>query len=335
MPVSVVAALGAGAAMLGIVHSSIPWRSGAAALIAAVAAVGVTVIAGLALDAAPVGFLVAMAAFSFPVLVLVEAAAVASGAGRVGRWVVLLSWALVVFPAAAVVPSALTSGCAAPECRIEDFGGVLPLVVSSAAFELLAALPVAARTGATRLEHRVRARVLAALAGVWVAFAVWLASLEGAVDEYIPRILLAAVLGPAAGSVGWALIEVLRQRRRPAPRSLALGLLAGMVAVTPSAASVGMPWLPVVGALAGALGALVFVAPASGASLAPRIAASALVAALVGFLAPAVSGESVGVIFSGQLVGLVQPVIVFAAVAAFAVVVSLPIWMVVRRGNRA
>ena len=82
---------------------------------------------------------------------------------------------------------------------------------------------------------------------LWLGFAVWLAHLEGAIDQYVPRILLAAVLSPIAGAIAWLAVDGLRAMGQHPGRSLAFGLLAGMVAIMPGAVTVSFPWVLLVG----------------------------------------------------------------------------------------
>ncbi len=144
-------------------------------------------------------------------------------------WALVLTWSLVVFPVCAVVPPLIFGMCAESECRVEDFGGGLALLVSSAASVLLA---WRAPGGVARESW---ARFALPVLLVWVAGALWLASLEGVIDAYTWRILLAALAAPLAGAVAWTLVDVLRRSDRHPLRSAADGLLAGLVAIVPGA----------------------------------------------------------------------------------------------------
>jgi Amt family ammonium transporter len=237
----------------------------------------------------------------------------------------------VVFPAALLVPLLATSGCLAPDCGFEDFGAALPLVVSSAAFVLLAWLPagVHERSEPARPSNP---RAIVATALLWPASVAWLMHLEGMIDDYSPRIALAAVVIPVASAAGWLAVDRLRNKPRPVGRSLALGLAAGMVVALPGAVSVGMPWAPIAGALAGAVAALVFSASERDvAGLAARWGMTLLAAAAVGFVAPAISGDTVGLIFAARASVLTVPLLALVAVATFSVAVSAPVWVLVRR----
>ncbi|CAN5389426.1 hypothetical protein BH11ACT3_BH11ACT3_11510 [soil metagenome] len=330
--VGVLASVLASWGVLTLVRPILRGRMVWAAVAAAAATIAVTTAAGLIAAVAPASFLVGLGVFTLPVLILLETAAAASGADRFARWLLMLVWGLVVFPAALIVPLLVTRDCADAGCGFVDFGGALPLLASAAAFVLLAWLPAGVHEHAPAMDARASHRAILAIAAVWLAFAVWLAHLEGVIDAYIPRIMLAAAVGPAAAALGWLIVDRLREVRRPVTRSLGLGLVAGIAATLPGAVSVGMPWSPIVGALAGALGALVFsTAAASRAGLASRWGLAVLVATAVGFLAPAISGEAVGVLFTARWAGLSAPVLAFVGVTLFAMLVSAPVWVLVRR----
>ncbi|HEY4153177.1 MAG TPA: hypothetical protein VGM38_07620 [Pseudolysinimonas sp.] len=276
-------------------------------------------------------YLIGICAFAVPVLVLLEAAAIGSGADRVGRWVLMLVWGGIVFPLAALVPLWLTAGCAGTDCELEDFGGALPLLVSSGAFVVLAWLPAGVIERADPDPHDNR-RAMLALLVFWLAFVVWLAQLEGAIDEFTPRIALAAVVGPVSSALVWLLVDRARNVHRPVVRSLVLGLVAGIAATMSGAVTVGFPWNLAVGALAGCLSSLAYSGRASAAAgIAARWGFVILVASAVGFLAPAISGDTVGILFSAQLDVLSVPVLSFLGVSLFSLVASAPAWVLLRR----
>lgn len=326
----VAAALLATAAVVVLVRPVLAARMTGPAAASALATAVVTIAVGWSLHLASPEFLLGISVFSLPVLLLLEAAAIASGADRFARWLLMLAWGVIVFPVSALVPLALTAGCLAPDCGFEDFGAGLPLLVSSGAFVLLAWLPAGVRERAELDRLSIRRALIAGLA-LWVAAAAWLVHLEGAFDEFTGRILVAALVGPLGGAVGWLLADILRNTRRSTVRSLLAGLVAGMVATLPGAVSVDLPWSVIVGVIAGGLASLIYSARGADAGLASRWGATILVAAAVGFLAPPVSGDTVGMIFTARAAVLTTPVLMFFAVAGFAVAVSAPVWVLVRR----
>jgi len=295
--------------------------------VATVLAIALTTSAGILTDADDASFLVAISFGAAPIAILLGAAAGEAAPGRssVARLLVWV-WAGFVFPVCVVVPSLLYRTCAAPECRVEDFGGGLALLVSSSASVLLAWRAHA------EAEGREWVRFAVSVAVLWVAAAAWLVSLEGAVDDYSGRILMAALLSPVAGGFAWLLVDVLRQSGRHPLRSYADGVVAGLVAIIPGAASVSFPWSLVVGALAGAAAAIVFGAKRIGsAGRAGHWALVALTATAIGYLAPAISGDTIGFMFSGRIAAFIPPLATFLAVAAFGVVTSTPAWALARR----
>jgi Amt family ammonium transporter len=286
---------------------------------------------GTASGVAPAEYLIGISAFALPVLVLMEAAAIGSGADRTGRWILMLAWGCVVFPLAALLPLWLTAACAGSDCELQDFGGALPLLVSSSAFVVLAWLPagVAERTDID--AHSTR-RVITALLVLWLAVVLWLVPLEGAIDSYTPLIVFAAVLGPIAGAVGWLISDRARGVSRPVLRSAVFGVIAGIAAMMPGAVIVTFPWSLAVGAMAGAFGSLAYSSRVSlSAGIATRWGLVVLVATAVGFFAPAISGNSIGILFSAHLDVLAVPVMSFAGVTLASVMVSAPAWVLLRR----
>jgi Amt family ammonium transporter len=298
------------------------------ALVAAVLTTSVTSILGLLTGAARLDYLLALSAFTLPVLVLLEAAAIASGADRLARWVLMLGWGLVVFPGAALIPLIVTAPCRFTGCGFEDFGGALPLFVSASAYVLLAWSP----PGAVPVSPVRGSEAIAGVLGFWFAFAIWLTSLEAAPDAYIPRILLAGVVGPAAGALGWFLVDKAKAIGRPAIRSLGFGFFAGIAATASGAVIVSFPWSAVVGALAGIVAALIHASrPIAAGGTAPRWGLTLLGATAVGFLAPPISGDTVGILFSAQVGVLAPPLVAFFGVAVGAALVSAPVWVLLRR----
>ncbi len=303
------------------------WPALGAAAVGALLTIGL----GLVFGVAPVEYLIGVSAFAVPMLVLLEAAAIGSGADRRGRWILMLAWGGIVFPLAALVPLWLTDACAGTDCELEDFGGALPLLVSSSAFVLLAWLPAGVVERATADPHSNR-RAMAALLVLWVAVLLWLVQLEGAIDEFVPRILLAGVLAPVAGGLGWLIADRARGVPRAIPRSLVLGVITGLAAAMPGAVTVTFPWIIAVGALAGALGSIVYSSRgAASAGIATRWGFVMLVAVAVGFIAPAIAGDTLGILFSARVDVLLTPVVSFAGVTFVSVIVSAPAWILLRR----
>jgi ammonia channel protein AmtB len=319
------------AALVRMLRPRSPGEAVMRACVTAAGAAAVSVVAGTLTEADTAAFFLASSFAAAPVSVLLGAAAEEARPGRRGvAWALALVWGVLVFPVCAVIPPLVFGLCEASECRVEDFGGGLALLVSSAASVLLAWRAPAdhARESWTRFALPVLV--------IWVAGAFWLGSLEGVIDVYTARILLAALVAPVGGAAAWMLVDVLRRAERHPLRSAADGVLAGLVAIVPGAAGISFPWSLAVGALAGAVAALVYgLRRLSSAGRAGHWALVVLASTAVGYLAPAVSGDSIGLLFSGRIAALLPPMLAILAVAAIGVLVTAPIWAIGRRGSSA
>ncbi len=301
------------------------------ALAAVAAASGVAVGLGALTGAETTAFLLASAFAAAPVAVLLGGAAEETAPGRPAvAWSLVLVWAVVVFPLAAVVPPLLLSACEASECRVEDFGGALALLVTSASAVLLAW-----RAPSSGAREGWGGFALPAVI-IWLAAAAWLVSLEGVVDAYTPRILTAALLAPAGGAAGWLLVDLLKGTPRHPARSAADGLLAGLVAIVPGAAGISFPWSLIVGVLAGSAAALVYGSRRlSSGGRAGHWALVVLASTAIGYLAPAIAGDTIGFVFTGRIAALAPPVATFASAAALGLLASIPSWLLARHARRA
>jgi hypothetical protein len=301
------------------------------AIAAAVLTTAVTTFVGTLTDVARIDYLLGLSAFALPVLVLLEAAAIGAGSGALGRWILMLGWGLIVFPGAALLPLVITEPCRLNGCGFTDFGGALALFASASAYVLLAGRPPAAPPPVVRGTE-----AIAAVLGFWVMFAIWLASLEADLDAYIPRILLAGVVGPVAGALGWLLVDRLKAVERSRLRSLGFGFLAGIAATASGAVSVSFPWTAVVAVLAGMVAALIHASrPIARAGPATRWGFTLLGATAMGFLAPPVWGDAVGILFSAEVGVLATPLMAFFGVALGSLAVSAPAWLIIRRRRAA
>ncbi len=326
--VSVAAGLLAAIAVLRLVSPVLAGRRAWPALVTALVTTTLTIGAGVIADVATLDYLIGLCAFTLPVLVLLEAAAIAAGADSAARWVLMLVWGVAVFPIAAVVPLFGMLGCDGPGCGFNDFAGALPLFASASAFVVLAWRPAGAPAAAVGAIGSGRA--VAAVLAFWAAYVVWLASLEAAIDHYTLRILLAGVVGPLSGAVGWLLVDVGRGAMRAPAAGFASGLVAGMAAAASGAVTVSFPWSALVGGLAGAVAALAH-AGLVGGTAATRWGVAVLAATAVGFLAPPISGDTVGVLFSAQVSVLLAPLMAIVGVSVWSALASAPAWVLLRR----
>ena len=304
-----------------------------AALIGGALATASTSAVGLAAGYDDAGFLISMSALAGAVAVPLFGLALASGASRRLGAAYALVWAALVLPVATVAPLAVAEATGRAS-SIQDFGGALGLVVSAAAYAF-----VSARRSPLRVTPGTAvgtpALHIAAIAVFWIAFAVWLSALEGAIDEYVPRLFFAALLAPVGGGIGWLLVDRLRATGELPRRSVRFGVLAGVAAVMSCAAAIPLSAVPVVGFLAGAIAGLVHAGRRlRRARVAVRTAAAAMTAGATGLLASAIIGERAGFVADANIQTLTTQVAAFTAVVAWAAVIGLVMRFVLARTAR-
>ncbi|WP_166864631.1 hypothetical protein [Salinibacterium sp. ZJ70] len=295
------------------------------AVLAAGVASSVACTLGVLLDLESPDFLLALSVSVGPLALVVGSVLETAGARRAEVWSVVMGWAVVAFPFAVLAPPFIASACGLADCGAEDFGGVLAVVVSTAAATLVgvlaigrdAASPPGVPSGASLAWTRI-----AAVAGLmWLSSAVWLVSLEGVIDEYMVHIATSAFLAPLGGLFAWGAVLVGRGVDPRQPRTLLGGLGSGFIAVLAGAASLSPASALLTGVLGGAVGAGIL-GTRTGTVSARRGAIGALAVAAVGLMAPAVVGETTGFVFSGRLAAVVPPAALFVLVAAASAVVA-------------
>lgn len=243
-------------------------------------------------------------------------------------------WAATVVPLGVVGPSLVTAACS-DACAAEDFGGAFPLVIGTGAFLLV---PSAVTIGRNRMRSGTgdRLRDLLIASAFWIAFVVWLAALEGNLDEYSPTLATAAVIGPALGALGWMFADRIRGVQITVRRALRMGLLAGMGGILSGVAAVATPWMLLIGVVCGSVGALVH--DSRGMRSSPpttRAAVAALVVGVIGVLAPGILGATLGFFFAARVDVILTQLAVAAAMAVVAIAASIPVALLLRRRDTA
>lgn len=328
--IAVVAALGMGVGAWALVRRSVPvplWPIAVTGIVAMVLSGTAASLTGAI--AAPIA--VSIAAASIPISVPLLAASRIGSHANLAMLIASIAWSVVVVPFAIVAPPVFVTLCPPEACVVEDFGGGLAMVVSAGAFLVV---PSVATLGRNQLRSGTGAGLLdvAFAALIWAAFIVWLAALEGDVDEYTSGIALAAVVAPAAGAVGWLIVDKARGVDATVGRALRMGLLAGMGVILPGVVAVSLPWALIIGFLGGSVGALTHDAKGMATS-APgtRAAVAALVVGTLGMAAPGIVGARLGFIFAARADVLLTQFAAVAAVAIVAIGVSVPVAIVMRR----
>ncbi|TPW70897.1 hypothetical protein [Schumannella sp. 10F1B-5-1] len=333
LPAAILAAalLALSAVLLVRASVRVPWwlplGAGAAAVLCSAA------LAAL-LGGPPPVFAATVATAAAPVSVPL-AAALSRGRRRDARPLIAVAvWAVVLVPAALVVPGRVAATCPPTACVVEDFGGALAFVIATGGFLLV---PSIATIGRNRLRSGSGSRAVDLVAGLAIVplFAVWLAAAEGDVDDYTVPLLITALLAPALGALGWLIVDRIRGVDATAGRALRLGVVAGIAVVLPGAAAMTPPYLIGLGLLGGVVGALAHDAKAIVSSPEGlRAAVAALTIGAVGMLAPGILGTSIGFVFAARTDVTGMQLVATLAVAVLAVTVSIPVAVVGRRGSR-
>jgi ammonium transporter, Amt family len=232
----------------------------------------------------------------------------------------------VLVPLAVVGQPAAVRLCPPTTCVVSDFGGALAFVVGLGAFLLVPASSIRMPSTGPAADPRPLPVQVALALGAWAAFAVWLTALEGAWDEYTPQLLVAAVLAPAAGAIGWALVDRIRGVDATLGRALRLGLLAGAGGIVGPVADIATPWAPLLGLICGLAGALTHDSRGlARARPAVRGAVTAIVVGTIGLAASGIIGATLGFVFAARIDVLVTQLVAVVVVIALGVALSTPV----------
>lgn len=173
-----------------------------------------------------------------------------------GSWVLFAGvWAtLVYFPVAAWVWGGgwierLGTILGTPD--VIDLAGGTVIHINAGAAALALALVAGKRLGFARGSHRPHSVPLVTIGAAllwfgWIGFNSGLATSA----EEAGLILINTLASPAAGIVGWLSVDALRGRK-PGVIGAASGAVAGLVAITPSAANLAPIWALLLGLIAG------------------------------------------------------------------------------------
>ena len=159
----------------------------------------------------------------------------------------------------------------------------------------------------------------------------WLVSAELAIDDLSPTILVNGALGAAGGIVGWLAVQRM-SRQSTTLGAVVAGLVSGLAAV-----SAGAPLLSPVaavssGVIAGGL-ACIFTLRRALASRRPQwyLAGSHLIAGAIGVTLIGLLASDAGFLFTGQITLIQDQIVSTVVVAVYSAVVSLLLWVMLRR----
>ena len=163
---------------------------------------------------------------------------------------------LVYFPAAYWVFN-LKDGWAPHDLQVNDFAGGTAVHINAGAAGLALALVLGKRVGFQKgmsKPHNVPLTLLGA-ALLWFGWFGFNAGSEAAVDGVAALAWINTLAAPAAGILGWLIVERIRDGK-PTSIGAASGAVAGLVAITPACNILTPGWAIMLGILAGAVCAL-------------------------------------------------------------------------------
>jgi ammonium transporter, Amt family len=247
-----------------------------------------------------------------------------------------IGWTALVFSPIAIVvlfPESVGIPIAAGPL---DLGGALPVQVAVGAGALV--VLTVARGWAVEDRSHVRPKSLLLLGCGLVIWAGWIlgfVGLELQVDSVItPRIVLNSVIAPLCAVIGWLIGQRIVTATTSASGAVA-GLFCGVVAISSGSAYFVPLWAVITGLAAGlACSIFVYRRIAKTGRHAWFLVGGHLVAAVVGLLAVGLFGSTLGFVYDGQLTLVEVQLLSIVAVVAWAGLVSLLLWLFVRRAAR-
>jgi Amt family ammonium transporter len=247
-----------------------------------------------------------------------------------------LGWTALVFSPIAIVVLFPTSVGIPLAAGPLDLGGALPVQVAVGAGALV--VLTVARGWAVEDRSHVRPRSLLLLGCGIVIWAGWLLGfigLELEIDSVItPRIILNSIIAPLCAVVGWLIGQRIVTATTSATGAVA-GLFCGVVAISAGSAYFAPLWAVITGLAAGmACSIFVYRRIRKTGRHAWFLVGSHLVAAVVGLVAVGLFGLTLGFIYDGQLTLVELQLLSVVIVVAWAGVVSLVLWLLVRRSGR-
>jgi ammonia channel protein AmtB len=231
---------------------------------------------------------------------------------------------LVLFPTSVGIP--VTAGPL-------DLGGALPVQVAVGSGALV--VLTFARRWAVEDRSHIRPRpwlLLACGLVIWAGWILGFIGLELEVDSVVtPRIILNSIVAPLCAVIGWMIGQRITTATTSASGAVA-GLFCGVIAISAGSAYFQPLWAGLTGAAAG-VACSIFVYRRIGKTgrHAWFIVGSHLIAASVGLVMLGLFGSTIGFIFDGQLTLLEVQLGSIAAVVVWAGLVSLLLWLAVRR----
>lgn len=246
-----------------------------------------------------------------------------------GSWVIFSGvWAaLVYFPVAAWVWGGgwiQTLGTTLGTPEVIDWAGGTAVHINAGAAALALALVAGKRVGFAPGSHRPHSVPLVTIGAALLWFG-WIGFNAGTAgdDAQLGLIVVNTIAAPAAGIIGWLLIDVMRGKK-PGVIGAASGAVGGLVAITPACANVSPIWAVLLGILAGAACAFAIDWKYRlGYDDSLDVVGLHLVAGVIGTLYLGFFAMDTGLFLGGDAGQLIVQTISVLAVAAYSFIVSL------------
>jgi len=259
----------------------------------------------------PLVFAAFQATFAIITVALISGAI--ADRAKFGAWLVFAGiWAtLVYFPVASwvfnyqvdpVTHEITSGGWIVANLGAIDFAGGTAVEINSGAAALALALVLGKRIGFAKGIHKPHnvPFVLLGAGLLWFGWFGFNAGSELAADGVAGIALINTMAAGSAGILGWLIVERLKDGKGTSVGA-ASGAVAGLVAITPSCASLTPMWALVVGAITGVVCALaVELKFHFGFDDSLDVVGIHLVGGLIGMLAIGIFGMEVGLIYTGS-----------------------------------
>ncbi|HEU0256598.1 MAG TPA: ammonium transporter [Microbacteriaceae bacterium] len=242
------------------------------------------------------------AAFAIDVVALISGAI--ADRAKFGSWLIFAAvWSILVyFPVAHWIFDP-ADGWAA-QMGVNDFAGGVAVHVNAGAAALALALVLGKRNGFGKgldKPHNVPLTMLGA-GLLWIGWFGFNAGSAGAVDGTALLAFINTLVAPAASILAWLAVEKIKDGK-PTSVGAASGLVAGLVAAAPSCNVLTPGWTLVLGAIAGAVCALVAdLRYKIGIDDSLNVVGLHLVGGVIGTLFVGVAGIGIGFLATGSLV---------------------------------
>jgi len=252
---------------------------------------------------------------------------------KFGGWMLFIAiFAIVVYFPVAYWVFNLSDGWG-PLMGVNDFAGGTAIHINAGAAALALALVLGRRIGFAKGAHKPHnvPLVLMGAALLWFGWFGFNVGSAAAVDGTAALAFINTIAAPAAGIVGWIVIEKLKDGK-PTSVGAASGAIAGLVAVTPGCNILTPMWSLVLGLVAGALCALaVELKFRLGFDDSLDVVGIHLIGGLLGTLYIGIFGQGIGVIDTGSWAQLGVQAIASVAVLIYSFVMAYAIGWVVEK----